>query len=349
MRKNYIIIHKLTAILLFLSLHSCKEKKSTDINASLFVNQEELAAKSVKIGQDLTPIDIICTSNFLLVQDVNSNDQDWFYCFDLKSRELLYTLFPKGTEHNEFIAPAIVQNPKGDTIKIIDQFSFKICDYALTKDSAYCITSDKLNTENNGPLQEMYLHNDSILLFYDLDNRIITYNLDKKNTIDEFSFSSDLEEKLGSNYNPVYDSFHIGYYGGMVAVGFHFANKLIRGYIDANNHIIMDSDHVDIDISSPKNVMDNNIYYTYIDIDKYVIYTQYAGFQYEEFGIALSNNGKDYRSPLFEVYDKNLSPIALYRPDKRFLRCKYSRRHRRFYIINPTTETKELFYYEMPQ
>lgn len=82
----------------------------------------------------------------------------------------------KGHGPNEVIALDMLQNPHGDTLEIIDQAKYKVFKYLLRNDKATLIGVNNLKMKAAGPLQEIYRHNDSILVFNTLDGRLQTYN-----------------------------------------------------------------------------------------------------------------------------------------------------------------------------
>ena len=71
----------------------------------------------------------------------------------------------KGHGPNEVIALDMLQNPHGDTLEIIDQAKYKVFKYLLRNDKATLIGVNNLKMKAAGPLQEIYRHNDSILVF----------------------------------------------------------------------------------------------------------------------------------------------------------------------------------------
>lgn len=292
------------------------------------------------LHEHIRPVDIVFSENYMIVQSDVKNDEKQLYVYDKNTHKFLFSFANRGNGHNETIAMDMVQNPEGDTLKLIDQARYKILTYVLTNDSAIFIDDDRIKMKSKGPLQEVYLHNDSVLLFYTLENIIYTYNTRQHKVIDEFIFP-DIHKDLSTEDKMTCMSFHLAYFNGKMCVGFEHVNCLTTGYIDENNKIFIDTERVERHKGEP--VDKDMMHYMYVDMDGDNIIAEYMGYE-----ISLLSRFTKPELPLadlrfyIEQYDSRLNPKAFLAPVSDIFRVKLNSKDKSVYTWNPLDKDEHL-------
>ena len=272
---------------------------------------------------------IILTDCYIVQNDIKTNGYQ-LSVYSKNTNNHLYDFAMRGHGPEETIAMDIFQNPKHNIIEIIDQSKYKVLKYQVSDKTASLISENFLKLPNIGPLQEVYRHNDSIIVFNTLDSRLFSYNDIKNEVICEINFADSLGLSKGTFEKMNY---HLAYYNSKIYLGFRHFNLLAGGNIDANGGIHMD------DFSKIKKMSENadeNIFhYIYVDMsDKYIM-AQYMGYA-PGFVQKIANEYRAF-NPKFdiEIYSNQMKPYKHIVPSVDILRCKLDKEKNTIYSWNP--------------
>ena len=310
-------------------LFSCQSDKKRLTNESKFPRMLETTPQKFVLDEAIRPIDIVFSENYMIVQNEVERDGKQLYVYDAETRAFLYSFADRGNGHNETMAMDMVQNPIGDTLKIVDQARYKILTYVLSNNNATLVADDKIKMKSEGALQEVYQHNDSIFLFYTLENKIYTYDIKTHKVVDEFMFPNIFTGLSGQEQKDAL-RFHLAYNGGRLCVAFRHLNCLALGCINDDNEIIVDTkrfvEHGDDAID------DGIVHYVYVDMDNDNIIAEYMGYR-----LSLLNRfaksvlpEADFRFYL-ECYDMELNPKLFIKPVSNIFRVKINSKDNSLY------------------
>lgn len=332
MRQRWMLFFPTALIILF---GSCNYNHGTNYVTNEFDSIRSIAPKKTHINEVIQPEDIIITDNYVIIQNAFYNEQNLFYVYSSDSLRFLYSFQKRGTGPTEIIAPSLIQNTTNNTIAIIDHSSFKILYYKLNNKKAELCKEDKLIVNTRQPLQEVYFCNDSILLYSTIDNKIQTYNLNSKKIIDSFSFKSNIKALMGNKYNISFDSFHLGYTNGIINVGFHYINNLVRGTVTSDYTIQIRDSIINIPKPLNEDIYDNIWYYMYVSMTNDYSFAQFSGYPSRIFQPFPINSGERQFKSSLEVYTHFGKKICLIPINENVLRCKFDEKHKRIFTWNP--------------
>ena len=324
-----IVLRIVASYVVIVVLCSCQNGETRMSNDMTFPKVTEITPKKIILKENIRPIDIVFSKNYIIVQNEVESDGQQLYVYDASTHVFLYSFANRGNGHYETMALDMVQNPIGDTLKIIDQARYKILSYVLDNDTAKLIGEDRIKMKSQGALQEVYQHNDSIILFYTLENKIYTYNINNHEVVDEFMFPNIFDDLSIQEQKEILN-FHLAYNEGLLCVAFRHLNCLTVGYIDNENKIMVNVDR----LKAHKNdAIDNGIlYYMYVDMNEDYIIAEYMGYKLS----MLSRFTKsvlpkaDFRFYL-ECYDTELNPKLFIKPTSDIFRIKINSRDRSIY------------------
>ena len=323
------ILRTVTFYVVIAVLCSCQSNDTRLSNESVFPIVKEAIPQKIVLKEYIRPVDIVFSENYTIVQNEVERDGQQLYVYDADMRAFLYSFANRGNGHYETMALDMVQNPIGDTLKIIDQVKYKILSYVLDNNTARLIGEDMIKIKSQGPLQEVYQHNDSILEFYTLENKIYTYNINSHKVVDEFMFPN-IFGNLSAKEQKEILNFHLAYNKGHLCVAFRHLNCLTTGYIDDENRLVINVDR----FKEHKNdAIDNGIlHYTYVDMDEKHIIAEYMGYKLS----MLSRFSKsvlpmaDFQLYL-ECYDTELNPKCFIKPTSDIFRIKFNSKDKSVY------------------
>jgi len=324
---TYIIMVCLCFLVIFTSCNNSGRRES---NINIFNDKDTLASKIKYIEGCSKQIDLVPTKNYYIVQsDVEANHEQ-LSVYEKKTEKYLYSFAVKGHGKNETIAMDMFQTSKDDTLEIIDQAKYKILKYKIHRDSTELISEKFIKLKNVGPLQEVYRHNDSIIVFNTLDCKLQTYN-DLTNSIVSVY---DVCDSLGiekSKKDIV--NYHFAYYENKICLGFRHFNSITMGHID-NDGMIVIPNIKDLKDKAEKADKDK-YYYAFVSMNGNNIIAQYMGYSLG-FVKKMASNYNLF-SPQFEIeiYTTDLKPYKHVMVDTDILRCKLSDGGNSFYSWNP--------------
>lgn len=326
-------------------LASCSAPADRIVNENIS-RKIVLTPELQKIDEILKPIDIVVLDNYLVIQNDIVPNADCFFVYTLDSLHFLYSFARNGHGPEEFIAPALVQNDSGNTLTVFDQASFKLVKYEIGRLFASVSSIDKVFIKDKRPWQEIYYRNDSILAFSTLSNKLHTYNMKTKQVVDTCSFSSNLKELMGENYNHSLEGFHFACYKERVVVGFRYMNKIVGGTIDDTGRISVKKRDFNFEYPLEKSLFDNRLYYMYTSLTSNFVFAQYVGYIFRNLQPFPLNVGPRKFDMLLEVYDSQLKPVALLDLQRDVLRCKMDEKHQKIYTWNMLEDFDNLMIYD---
>ncbi len=240
----------------------------------------------------------------------------------------------------------MIQNPKGDTLKIIDQAKYKISTFLLNDDKAQLLSEEHLQLDNVGPLQEIYLHRDSILLFNTLEGSIMAYSCGSNRIVSEFKLPQ--MKSLTIEQQRKINDFHFGYYGGKICMGFRNMNLMLYGSVDDKNQIKIESeDQYQAQAKQFSSDEKDMMYYSYVSMGKNYTMGQFLGYKFT-FMSKLKGSVMDLDLKSFiEVYSVQMKPMLYLIPAEEFIRCKINPFDNDIYAWNPKDEEPCLMFYQL--
>lgn len=273
-------------------------------------------------------------------------DEDCFYVYSLDSLRFLYSFARYGQGPGEYIAPALVQNGNGNCLSVFEQASFKMRKFELGEEAAVMSGEYGIELEDPRPWQEIYYRNDSILVFSTLDNEIKTYNLNSHGVADTYRFHSDLEDRMGGNYNQSFDSFHFSCEQERLFIAFHFNNLIVQGSVDDAGKIAISDTEIRYNHPLNETLFDNRYYYMYVTSTADLNFAQYAGYSFRRLQPFPLNMGKRKFDMLLEVYSSTGRPLAVLDLQHDILRCKVDGVRKRIFTWNTLEDFDHLFVYD---
>ena len=252
----------------------------------------------------------------------------------------------QGQGPEEYIAPALVQNGKGNCLSVFEQASFKMRKFEFGEESAVMSEEYGIELEDPRPWQEIYYRNDSILVFSTLDNEIKTYNLNSHGVADTYRFHSDLEDRMGGNYNQLFDSFHFSCEQERLFIAFHFNNLIVQGSVDDAGKIAISDTEIRYNHPLNETLFDNRYYYMYVTSTADLNFAQYAGYSFRRLQPFPLNMGKRKFDMLLEVYSSTGRPLAVLDLQHDILRCKVDGVRKRIFTWNTLEDFDHLFVYD---
>lgn len=337
------INYRKKSIFLFLGLltalifASCGKPKDQVSNSGMFQSRDSLKPVVKYLEGSSKMIDIVAMNDYYIVQNEVEAHEKQLAVYDKKTLKYLYSFVVKGHGNNEIIALDMLQNPKGDTLEVIDQAKYKIVKYKIGREQAKILGDLFLDIPTIGPLQEIYRLNDSVIIYNDLDWTLNTLNTKNNKIISTYnvreSLGLELEEKQKELAN-----FHFAFYNNKLCLGFRHINALTLGKVD-------DMGKIDIanmeEVKSKMDKSDERIYYWFVDMNKDYVLAQYMG--YNPGFISRAASIKLF-APKYEmeIYSSNLKPYKHVIPKVDILRCKIAKNRRNIYSWNPMDDNANI-------
>lgn len=326
-------------------LEACSPEVERVVN-DRFPATYQLPPSLYPIHEIIKPVDMVVLDDYLVIQNEIVPDEDCFYVYSLDSLRFLYSFARYGQGPEEYIAPALVQNGKGNCLSVFEQASFKMRKFELGKESAVMSGEYGIELEDLRPWQEIYYRNDSILVFSTLDNEIKTYNLNSHGMADTYRFHSDLEDRMGGNYNQSFDSFHFSCEQERLFIAFHFNNLIVQGSVDDAGKIAISDTEIRYNHPLNETLFDNRYYYMYVTSTADLNFAQYAGYSFRRLQPFPLNMGKRKFDMLLEVYSSTGRPLAVLDLQHDILRCKVDGVRKRIFTWNTLEDFDHLFVYD---
>ena len=329
------------AIVALSLLVACAEKQDRVVNEQ-FSETLPLSAVEYPVEEILKPIDMVVLDDYLVIQNEFLSDADCFFVYSRDSLRFLYSFGRRGQGPDDFMAPALVQNPIGNTLAVFDQSTFKLAECRLDKEAASREREWKVPAGDRMPLQEIYYCSDSVLIY----NTLETCNLHTGQVVDKVAIRSNLAELMGDNFNKSLDGFHFACEGGRLMVAFHYINRVLWGGVDGAGRI--DMPETDLHLDGPLNASldDNLLYYMYVAMAPDLCIAQYAGYSFLSMQPFPVNMGKRRFDMLLEAYTPDGQPLALLDLQHDLLRCKIDSRHKRILMWNILEDFDRLYVYD---
>lgn len=320
-------------IVLLLIVLSCDDSSQRIVNDT-FSNKYKLNPIQYEVDEIIKPVDIVILDDYLIIMNEIMPKENIFFVYSLSSFKFLYSFANKGRGPQDYIAPELLQNPSGNYLSVFDQATSKLLKYEIEENKESIVEEQVIEIEDRSPLQEIYYHNDSVIIFSTLDNKIQSYNLSTNKIVDSFQFETNLKENMGRDYNLSFDGFHFAYNDQSIIVGFYYLNKLIRGEVDDIGNITMIESVIECENIPKKSIYDNTLYYMYVYLYSDFIFAQYSGYLFKDLQPFPINLEKRKFDMLLEVYNRDGEPIALIDLQHDFLRCKIDEKNKRIYTWN---------------
>lgn len=318
---------------------SCSRSSGKESNLEIFHLKKTLSPKVQYLEGSSKQIDLLFLEHYYIIQSEVKAGQKQLAVYDLKSNEYLYSFVAKGHGQNEVIALDMFQNSKGDTLEIIDQAKYKTFMYKVGRKHASLLKTNYLKLPSVGPLQEVYRHNDSVIVFNTLDGKLQTYNEDRNKII----FVYDICDSLGvESKDRGLISYNFAYFKNSLCIGFRHINALLKGEVKEHGKVIIS------DINKVKKQLSKSdvkkYYYSYVDMNDGVILAQFMG--YEMDFISKAESFVKF-SPKFEIeiYSLNLNPKIHIVSQNDMLRCKLSKTRNCFYSWDPLDAKENISIY----
>ena len=334
-RKQATMLLMMGVNLIILILSSCGKNKDHVSNSDLFQSRDTLKPIVKYLDGSSKMMDIVTMDNYYIVLNEVEAHEAQLAVYDKKTLKYLYSFIEKGHGNNEVIALEMLQNPKGDTLEVIDQAKYKIIKYQIGRDKAKILGDLFLDIPNVGPLQEIYRLNDSVIVYNDLDETLNTVNTKNSKIISTYNVRDSLGLK---EENKDVADFHFVFYDNKLCLGFRRINALTLGKVD-------DMGKIDIanmeDVKSKIDKSDDRIYYWFVDMNHDYILAQYMG--YNPGFISRAANIKLF-APKYEmeIYSSNLKPYKHVIPKVDILRCKIAKNGRNIYSWNPMDDNSNI-------
>lgn len=344
MKKNAMIIC-FSILLLVLLFPSCKQSPDRIYNPK-FQKIYKIEPDFHKINEIIRPVDMVVLDDYLVIQNDILPGEDCLFVYDLETLEFLYSFVNCGNGPKEFLAPAMVQNNKGNCLTLLDQASMKLTKYRLTDETAEIANKDRIILDDNRPLQEVYYVNDSILIFSTLDNELKTYHIGNHQIIDTYKFSSNLKQLMDKDYNQCFDQFHFAYNNNKVALGFNFFNTILMGEVGEDGSIGLDETEYSVDSPLERNLYDNRYFYMYTLLSDNYLFAQYVGYMFRDLQPFPLNMNKRKFDMLLEVYSLDKKALCCLDLQHDILRCKIDEKHNKIYTWNMLEDFDNLIIYD---
>lgn len=299
--------------------------------------------ESFEINQVLKPIDITIGDRYLCILNDERGFGEQIFVYDADNLEFKYKFARRGSGPHETLATDMVKNIVGDTLHLIDQAKYKMMTYHLKDNGAEFIKETSLMVPSTGPLQEVYMLNDSVFMFSTLNGEIMTYSMSGEEIIDSFDVSTLINGVEAGDRNLT--DFHYSPVGNNVYITFRKYDNIVNCILN-NDYTIDASDCVIIDntIHKESKMYDQYIYNTYIYAGRDYVLSQYYGYPLLYMQPAPRNlNGQNLEFDLI-LMDRNLKPLVRFQPKTDILRCFLDESRRRIYFLEIFEDFDKLKY-----
>lgn len=319
MKKDCIIILLIIAsIFAFASCSNNASDKITDAKNISFLNEMNICADSVNIGQIIKPGNIYRQNQFIIVSDISSNPENHFHVFS-NNLNYLYSFCSVGNGPEECLMPTVVKNTSGNTFIVRDHACDVYHKYSLKHDSAKHIGSFRLKKSSMGEfLWEICSISDSVYIAKGVSARKNIrklININTGNTLDSISPTFPLSKTLGKDYYSEFDDFWMTTNGNRFANAYFFIDRIEFGEIkdnrlDIKSYVGTDStpdfflyDDEPSDDKYEYNVDYNIVYYEWLSGTNNKIYAGYFGHPWGEIS---------RHSSIIESYSYDGKPDTIY-------------------------------------
>lgn len=336
MQKNIIIS---TFLLL---AFSCSTNNSERFSKA-FPETIKLTAEKVKINEVINPVLILLLDDYLVVQNEYHFNMDCFFVYSLDTFDFLFSFGRLGQGPGEYIAPRLVQNSQGNILSVFDQASRRIDNFQITDTKPILLNEMRIKDARREPFQELSWLNDSIIILLSHDYALLSYNINKNQFIDTLRFNTDIRSKLGAGHTSFLESFHFGNYNNQIVVGHNFIDKLSIGSIYNGKFTFNNKNLTSVNVSST--VLNNRVHYLFVAGTSNYIFAQYYGLPFRQMQPFPVNIGRRNLNFYIEVYDWNLSPVALLKFDNAMLRFAVDEKRKKILTWNPLEDFDYLLVY----
>ncbi|MDR1371919.1 MAG: TolB-like 6-bladed beta-propeller domain-containing protein [Dysgonamonadaceae bacterium] len=335
----------LTLIIAAIALTSCSQKERI-FQSNLPV--EELVSRKIPINEILVPTDMLLLDDYFIIANDYIQGENCFFVYSAKDKEFYFSFGQLGQGPDDFIAPRLVKESRGNTLSIYDAAFGKLLKFDVTNQGAKKISEQKITTIKY-PFQHISYASDSILLFSVLTRQnvsLYSYNTEQKSIVDTLSFETKIKERMGDKYNSMFDVFHFSNCGKKFVATFEYINQAVTGTIDEAGHF-WGTDFQYPNIMLKDKATDNILYYLFPSATEDYFYTQYYGrlFKYmQPFPINTEGRSMDF---LIEVYDWQKNIVRLLHPDSDILRFTVDKKTNKLYTWNPLKDFDGLLEYDL--
>ena len=322
MMKLFILLTCTVTIFLVSCTQRTESNYESDFPDSLIFT---LKAECIEINELLEPGFAVKTDDYLVLFGESGHKRDLFYVYSLDDMKFLYSFGLNGRAKNEFLLTSPVYNLKNNKFLVLDNLTRKLFTYELHPHKEELKDTYKMNVEPGQPIQSMVRINDSIYIFNIIDGDgavAYSYSLSDNKIIDDLRFDAHLKKLLGEKYNPTLNSFNMsGGFDQNIYVAHEYINELSRVYFDSEWKFTDSSSVLKRDNFTPysyDNFSDNIMYNGNIIYDEgYVAALRIGRPQWKMNPIINPFRKFDFD---IELYDKNLSPVALLKFDQNIFR-----------------------------
>ncbi len=310
---------KSSILLTLLFVVACNNNSESSLN-SKFADRPhvELVAEKISVDELLEPGFVVRTDDYLIYFGESGKNRDLFYVYTTDDLKFAYSFGSTGRASNEFLLTSPVYQLKGNNFLVLDSVGRKLFRYLLGEDQERLLEVIKMDLPMGQPIQEMVMLNDTTAIFSlteESGSYLYSYDLSANRVIDKISMSEYFRGKLGQSYNPEMNSFSIG---GTLNNSVYIAHT----YLDEISKVRLDDDFSfgdDRFVFEDKNpnFKDMMIYNGYMRHDDgYLAVTRVGR---EPMKMSPLNPLRDFRFNI-EIYDRDLTPIALLKPGQNILR-----------------------------
>jgi hypothetical protein len=309
---------------------------------------QELRASKIAIKEVLKPVDMAILDDYIIFQNEYINGEDCFYVYSSDKMKFCYSFGRLGQGPGEFIAPRIVQNSFGNIISIYDSAFGKMVNFSISGQNAERMNEKKI-IFTPYPVQNISYVNDTTILYFIQTNtysNLYSHNLISNNIIDTLSFDTKIREKMGQNYNQMFDFFCFSNYERKYVITFNFMDEVIIGLLDEEGKFTK-IDHAFKDVTFNSQIVENVFHYMFPIATENFVYTQYYGrlFYYmQPFPFNMKGRNFDF---LIEVYDWEKNSIRILHLESEILRFYINRKTNKLYAWNLLEDFDYLLEYEL--
>jgi hypothetical protein len=314
------------------------------VDNKLNVPTEESFIQSITIDQILKPLDMAIGDDYVCILHEEKSDGNQIYVYGAENMDFKYTFACKGSGPQETLALEMVKTLRGDTIDLVDNANYKRLTYLLTDEEPRFLGESTISVPSMGPLQELYWVNDSTLIFNSDMGDLITYNTRRDAIVDRINLSDNIDCQDG-DFKRQIASFHFSVQNNNVIVGMRHFNEVYK--ISLNQSCQFNRDDIpqlSLDGMNQDKMMDNVVYYAYLNSGQKFTLAQFYGFKMkcmQPFPINLGERIFRYELILF---DSQLRPIKQYSPSNDILRVFLDEKRQRIYFWDAFDDFTELKY-----
>lgn len=312
-------IYSVIIIGIVATLTACETKPTQPSRNYTFNKELNLTAEKIKIDQIIDPADISKSGNYIIIQSRVSDGSKYFYVYTRDDFKFLYNFGRNGRGPDEMLFPIVVQHAPENMFLVYDNIINQYFAYQLTDKEAILIKQLPITIKdrNKGLMQSVAHVNDSIILFNTLSgigNFLHSMNINTSQEIDVITLKSEFKERMGDDYNPSLDGYHIDYKDGLVVLAYNHVDEMVFTAIDSNYRFIEHDIELKNTNFTPKNKLsDNFFYYLWPYIGDEFVFTQRYGKSMQELQPFQLRRNFSFD---VEVLNKQNEPVALLHFDR---------------------------------